>query len=440
MLSLNDKFHLREQGVSNALGTGNLPRHRWYFMKEGFSPRLVEQAVMTDGVRKGEILLDPFSGSGTAPVTAALNGLKTRSYEINPFLRFLSDAKLRQVESPALLQSSKLITKAFSKPIKSELEGYSTFTRTKRWNRWLFPLDILRSYTGGASALPTIVPEHRSLLKIALLGATMDCCNATPDGKCLRFIKGWRKRQASPAILLERFQQRIACIAEDLVTAPLEQADAVVTEGDARKLIALPNREKFRICVTSPPYLNSFDYSDVYRPELFLGGFVDSNKSLMSIRKTTIRSHIQSPWDLPKRDQFGTLYRNCIAKIKEKSDALWSTRIPTMIQAYFEDMETVLKGLRQRTDSNGSLWLVVSTSAYASVEVPVDLILADIGQRSGWFLREVGVLRYLRSSSQHVQNVNQPERKSVPLRESVVIFDASRKSLRKRKSSPASQS
>ena len=69
------------------------------------------------------------------------------------------------------------------------------------------------------------------------------------------------------------------------------------------------------------------------------------------------------------------------------------------------------------------MWLVVSTSAYAGVEVPVDLILAEIGQRTGWFLREIVVLRYLRSSSQHYKK---EENKSVPLRESVVIFDASK--------------
>ena len=34
----------------------------------------------------------------------------------------------------------------------------------------------------------------------------------------------------------------------------------------------------FKLCVTSPPYLNSFDYTDIYRPELFLGGFVQSGR------------------------------------------------------------------------------------------------------------------------------------------------------------------
>jgi hypothetical protein len=255
----------------------------------------------------------------------------------------------------------------------------------------------------------------------------MDCCNAARDGKCLRYTQNWRNHQAAACQFRQRFESRVEIIHTDLATTPLNPARASVVEGDARRLVAKPSKEKFRLCVTSPPYLNSFDYSDVYRPELFLGGFVDSNKSLMKVRLKTVRSHVQASWELPKKEHFGTLYNNCIAQIRGYADDLWDPRLPTMIQAYFEDMEGILRGLRQRAHTNASLWLVVSTSAYAGVEVPVDLILAEIGQRTGWFLREVGVLRYLRSSSQHVKHVAEKERKSVPLRESVVILDASKR-------------
>jgi hypothetical protein len=213
-------------------------------------------------------------------------------------------------------------------------------------------------------------------------------------------------------------------IASDLSEEPLSAASAVVIEGDARRLVR-EIKAKFRLCVTSPPYLNSFDYSDIYRPELFLGGFVNSNKALMRVRLKTVRSHVQASWEHPKRVKFGILYRQCITRIRERIDDLWDRRLPSMVQAYFEDMETVLRGLRNRARKDASVWLVVSTSAYAAVEVPVDLILAEIGQQTGWYLREVGVLRYLRSSSQHVQHVEETERKSVRLRESVVILDAS---------------
>ena len=130
---------------------------------------------------------------------------------------------------------------------------------------------------------------------------------------------------------------------------------------------------------------------------------------------------------MPLKDEFGVLYQECVSNLREVKDTLWDRRVPTMVQAYFEDMERVLKALRVRAQRNASVWLVVSTSAYAGIEVPVDLILAELGQRSGWFLREIGVLRYLRSSSQHVEHVGDKRRKAVPLRESVVIFDASRR-------------
>lgn len=420
----NTEFLLRGQGVSNALETDALPRHRWYFVKEGFSPKLVQQAIDTDGVRSGELLLDPFSGSGTVPLTGALAGLRTHAFEVNPFLRFLSSAKLRKTSTTFFKEASASVLRAMAKPTPSPLEGYSTFTPGNRWNRWLFPIPVLRTFESGRRAAAESSPDERALLKLALIGAAMDCCNATRDGKCLRYRKDWFDKEATPARMRERFRTRAEVIAADLGEAPLPDSSTTVIQGDARELIG-GMKEKFRLCVTSPPYLNSFDYSDVYRPELFLGGFVRSTKALMNVRLKTVRSHVQANWERPKRRQFGALYRFCIKQIKARVDDLWDRRLPIMVQAYFEDMETVLRSLRQRARKDASIWLVVSTSAYAGVEVPVDLILAEIGQQAGWYLREVGVLRYLRSSSQHVQHVEEAERKAVPLRESVVILDAS---------------
>lgn len=427
MYTINTKFSLRDQGFSNALAIDKLPRHRWYFVKEGFSPKLVEQAVAIDGVRPGGIFFDPFSGSGTGPLSGVLCGLPAQGFEVNPFLRFLSTAKLRQVPTANFRVSSHNLLCNLEKPIPSPLEGYSTFTEGNRWGRWLFPRSVLRSFEAGRRALVGIEPAQRDLLKVALLGAAMDCCNATRDGKCLRYNKEWRNSQANAAKFRHKFEERAEMIATDLISAPLDDTCAQITEGDARKLIVRPSREKFRLCVTSPPYLNSFDYSDIYRPELFLGGFVDSNKTLMDVRLKTIRSHVQASWENPNNDQFGFLFTNCIEKIKESVGDLWSSRIPIMIQAYFEDMEIILRGLRKRAEKKASIWMVVSTSAYGGIEVPVDLILAEIGQRNGWFLREVGVLRYLRSSSQHVKYVDDVDQKAVPLRESVVIFDANKR-------------
>lgn len=424
MLGLNNDFLLRDQGVSNALNTGDLPRHRWYFVKEGFSPKLVEQAIATDGVDRGDLLLDPFAGSGTAPLSAAMAGLRTIGYEVNPFLSFLAKSKLSQVNPERLRESSKTIQRGIAKPRPSSLEGFSTFAARNRWGRWLFNRGVLRTFEGGYQALTGVPQEHRSLLKLALINSAIECCNATRDGKCLRYRKDWRENRYDGTDLLEAFVAGADTLVEDLENTPLTNISASIVKGDARRLIRRSSK-KFRLCVTSPPYLNSFDYSDVYRPELFLGKFVSTNKSLMRVRLDALRSHLQASWKQPKKSDFGALYKRCINEVLEAQDELWDERIPTMIQAYFEDMESILRALRKRALPNASAWFVVSTSAYAGVQVPVDLILADIGQRAGWHLREVGVLRYLRSSSQQMNGLASKDRPAVPLRESVVILDAS---------------
>lgn len=422
---LNPDFRLKNKGVSNALSTGDLPRHRWYFVKEGFSPKLVEDAIATEGVEKGSLFIDPFSGSGTGPLTAAVAGLKTVSFEVNPFLSFLSSAKFTRTNPKKLNVSSKTVIEGLKQPHPSPLEGFSTFTEGNRWERWLFNKDVLRRYEGGLQSLKRVPTLHRNILKLLLLGSALDCCNAERDGKCLRYKKNWRKNPYKQEDFSAAFVSRLKNVEEDLESTPLVGIKSRIIKGDARQLVKKATFDKFRLCVTSPPYLNSFDYSDIYRPELFLGRFVKSNSALMRVRLKTVRSHVQANWEAPEKDDFGALYRNCIKKLREAEDSLWDRKLPLMIQAYFEDMQMILKNLRKRALPQASAWFVVSTSAYGGVEIPVDLILAEIGQSSGWFLREVGVLRYLRSSGQQMRGLAK-ERVSVPLRESVVIFAASR--------------
>jgi DNA modification methylase len=190
---------------------------------------------------------------------------------------------------------------------------------------------------------------------------------------------------------------------------------------DSRELADRVPKQRFDLCVTSPPYLNSFDYSDVYRPEMFLAGLVTDNKQLMRIRLRTVRSHVQANWKAPIKASFGTIYAKILKDILNRKDELWSARIPQMIQAYFEDMEELLAALTERANPSALLKIVVATSAYGGVVVPVDLILAEIAEQVGWELHDVQVVRRLRSSAQLWKHEDR-DKKVPELRESVVIL------------------
>ena len=414
---LNDNFALKNGGFSNYADTVSLARHRWYYYKEGFSPLLVDRAINEVGLKDNEIVLDPFNGSGTTTLSSAIKGYKSVGIEVNPFTAFLSDAKLK---SASLSEIDKWFFKVFSsskKQNKSELLGYSTFSKKETLEKWLFNDSILNAFEGGWRSASEISSYNiRKLIKLTLINSAMDNCNATRDGKCLRYRPKWEENGFNKESFLESLLTNIEIIKNDIQSQPI-LSNAKIINGDARQVLKSNiSADNFKLCITSPPYLNTFDYTDIYRPELFLGKFVRSSRELYDLRLKTVRSHIQAKWKAPTSDNFGMLYQQSINHLNDHQENLMHKNIPLMVQAYFEDMLNILTLLRAKAAKDAELWLVVSNSAYADMEIPVDLIIGELGTKAGWYLKEIGVLRYIkRRKTKHSKSIN-------TLRESVVIF------------------
>jgi hypothetical protein len=418
----------------SALDSETLARHRWYFFKEAFSPDIVDHAIANASLGDASVVFDPFSGSGTTPVTAAIRGFRGVGIEVNPFLQFVSETKARLGTSSSFkVAIDKALTGAM-KGADSPLEHFSTFSsaapKAKKRGKWLFNKPVLRSFQGAWESSSRFAKPERSFVRLCLIGAALDAANAAKDGKCLRYKSGWESLKLGRNDFINALNSRAKIISEDLDKESDLQLNVKITLGDSRRFGEM---DSFDLCVTSPPYLNSFDYTDVYRPELFLGGFVGSMEQLRRLRLATVRSHVQTKWSDPKQNDFGKNYTESLSRLESAAEnleidngRLWNQRIPLMIQAYFEDMKLVLKRLKKRAKPHASVWLVVSTSSYAGVEIPVDLIIADIAVKSGWFLREVQVMRHLRRvAGQQWHELNDRGHPNGPhLRESLVVLDA----------------
>lgn len=418
--AINENFHLKNAGVSNAFATVDAPRHRWYYYKEGFSPEIVKKAIELADINKDDLILDPFNGGGTTTLTASLLGHESVGIDVNPFTCFLASAKLRNIYFKDYKKHKSKLEKAVQTGSRSDLIGYSTFSKREPIEKWLFNDEVLYCFEGGWRYLDEIEPsETKELLKLALISTAMDNCNATRDGKCLRYRSSWKDYGFNRGTFAEILKEKLRTIEEDVENHPISKK-AIIVNDDARLLVSKPAIGKFKLCITSPPYLNTFDYCDIYRPELFLGKFVNNNRDLYKLRLRTVRSHIQAKWHLPVLSDFGHLYTKTITEISENKDSLMDKNIPVMIRAYFEDIFKVLQQLKYKATKHASLWIIVSNSAYAGIEVPVDLIIGDIGSKVGWYLREIGVLRYLKKrKTKHSSNITQ-------LRESVIIFTESK--------------
>jgi len=411
------------RALTNAVDNELLPRHRWYPIKEGFSANFVSDSLAElDVPQRDKILaIEPFSGSGTAPVECTRLGVECLALEVNPFLAFVGRTKLRQADSEKLRSERNKVVQGLRAPSVSPLEGISTFCEGGGKKKWLFNRTVLRSFTGGWNAVAKCNPYHRAFFRLALVRAAMDNCNAYPDGKCLRYKRLDDYNCFDQKQIIARFEHYCQMIEDDLEKVPFEKHRSRVECMDSRDLFEFEKKRRFDFCVTSPPYLNSFDYSDVYRPELFLTGNVANNDQLMRIRMRTVRSHLQANWERPVNESFGSLYAKIMKDLQNRQKDLWSPRIPEMVQAYFEDMECLLATLALRANRNASLKIAVSTSAYGGIVVPVDFILAEIAEAVGWQLKDVLVVRRLRSSAQNWKHENATNA-APALRESVIIL------------------
>lgn len=399
----------------------SLPRHRWYEFKEGFSEKLVQTAISEVGghSRKRLNILDPFAGSGTSLVTAGRMGLNATGIEVNPYLSFAAKAKCTPSSNNRQLfrqQLSEILFKSRHE-VTSPLEGISTFTKSSHNKKWLFNKSVLRGFAAIDNSLKKY-RRFRKPLRLALFASLMECCNAKRDGKCLRYKKDWETRGDTSSDLRDIFKKRAEIVFDDMSIYPFDANGLISLQGDTRVVLKTLKSRSYDLIVTSPPYLNSFDYSDVYRPELFVGGFVNSNDELRQIRLRTVRSHVQVNWE-PSSCVSSPMIAPIVERLETKQ--LWSSKLPAMIQSYFADMTEVLTETYRLIRANGQAWIVVSTSAYGGVEVPVDLILADIASQVGWRLRSVNVLRQMRAAGQHWSHL-EPDAK-LPLRESLIILE-----------------
>ena len=395
-----------------------LPRHRWYRFKEGFSAGLVAAFTSEYLPKHNGRLLDPFLGSGTTAVEGARLGHAVDGIETNPFMTFMSKVKTRNYTRSTDLEAAALqCLRRKKRRAEFALPKDSTLVERKGLKKWLLNdavgtrFEQLRTAIADYSSAPV-----RNLLLFALLSSIEDAANARKDGKCWRYKKNWQSLNLNAEALDEAFAKLVLQYAEDISSCPRLPGRTRVVQGDARKdlgRVGSPD-ELYDGLLTSPPYLNSFDYTDIYRPELLLLKAARNSAELREIRFTTLRSHVQVAW-APSRALAIPLLRRKIEAIE--SVGSWCGRIPEMINAYFVDLDRVIEQCSKRLKVGATAGFVVADSAYCGIVIPVDLILSKILKRRGFVTKKTTLFR------ETLGNGNHQVRSSERLKEVIVVAE-----------------
>jgi hypothetical protein len=182
--------------------------------------------------------------------------------------------------------------------------------------------------------------------------------------------------------------------------------------GDSRQCIA--DAQPVDIVIFSPPYPNSFDYTDIYNLELWMLGYFRSRSDNTDLRKQTVRSHVQIKRDFSANDLDSAELRRVYRALCLRRSQLWNDNIAEMVCAYFGDMATILQQVRSKLRKGGRAFLAVGNSKYAGVVIDTPKILAELAPAVG--------LRCVRSSSIRSMRASAQQGGREELHESLIVF------------------
>lgn len=372
------------------------PIHRWFYYHEAYSPELVTNLIRSSRGRRDFSVIDPFNGGGTTSLVSAFEGIQSVGLEVNPFSYFLSKIKCRRYSHRELkklknylefLRTNKFRNKKFQAPTLSIIDK-------------LFDPPVLNELLNFKSAIFSIDDLlARDFFNLGWLCVLEKVSNYRKGGNGLKK----RPRPPEDKVVKEQLMRQWDLMIGDIEYLLLNGSYEKFIEPKIHLMDSVNefpdfDRNKFGLSIFSPPYMNCFDYFEIYKIELWMGDFVDSYGHLRTLRKTSLRSHLNANFSGNGDHREADLIRPLLQYLSTQK--LWDKRIPSMISGYFSDMGRIIKRLSTVLEKGASCVIVVGNSAYSNIVVPVDAILAVLANRSGFECIQVGVARKNETSSQ----------------------------------------
>ena len=407
------------------------PIHRWFTYPAGYSHKFVEAKINEYGLTCGSTVADPFLGTGTTSVAAKMMGVNSVGIEAHSFVHWVAKTKmffyhdldeLSQSVNEVILQARDSVDMADWSDIWPPLV-YKCFTEDN-----LGQLATLRRAILDFDGKPHI----RDFLRLALT-STLRIVTTAGAGWPYIAPSKYHSRKTDKSAIVE-FRTRCHLMMADIqqtqtLGIPYSLHDVLL--GDARKFASYAEGETIDLIVTSPPYLNNYDYADRTRLETYFWGIYESwaditrevRDHLIMAATTQVRmSAMNEVRECPRireadPDIHGEL-SDIIGRLEEmRAVKSGKKTYDYVVAGYFEDMLQVLQGGFSVLKSGGHFVLVLGDSAPYGVHIPTEEIVGRLAVAVGFSSYEMEQLRTRGGKWGH-----NTQRHKVPLKESVLTI------------------
>jgi hypothetical protein len=382
------------------------PFDRWFRYPAGFASDYAGLLLDRIGLEDGTVV-DCFMGSGVTGTAARDRGLGFLGIEAHPLIAELAELKLRPAAHASSIRSmaQEVAARAMSLhrsathlTVAASTSAEPDLIRRSFSGDMLFQLLLLRQEIKSFGEDPV-----GAYLKWALLGTLRDVADVKVGWP---YQRPGIKRRAPHSDPVQRFLTRSDWFAEDIASIRLNSPDSVVVRGDATDALTWRGEaSSAHACVSSPPYLNNFDYADATRLELYFWGDVTTWAQMCSnvrhdmLTATTQQSSVGEMEDATVRmrelGSVGETVVNLTTSLtaERRAKGRRGKQYDQVAPAYFAAMFDVLTNLFTMIADGGTcVWLVGDSAPYG-VYVDTPKLIGALAEVCGFVVRDDTVLR-----------------------------------------------
>lgn len=366
-----------------------------------FHPPVVRQLI-EDYSAEGERIFDPFCGSGTSLVEAAVAGRNAHGTDLDPVAVFVSSVKTRRYRINHLrTTAARLLAdlERYERPEKeykerqhvdlamheAEREKGHLWTpdipRIEHWFRRYVLVDLARILNGiKCSEMPE---SHRTFMRLCFASIIRASSNADPVPVSGLEVTSYMRRRDEAGRIVNPFQLLRVAVKKGLNAAE-EYCDSVnrntVVSASTADATRLDGRTGVvDVVITSPPYHNAVDYYRRHKLEMYWLGFTRTQEERLALKGDYIGSATvrKSHPFVAGEDSLPAKAACWERRIREVSD-----RRADSFRYYVTSMQRVFSGLYKVLRPGGRAVFVIGKSAWNGMALPSTELFSEIcGER-----------------------------------------------------------
>lgn len=374
-LPIDNKF-----GAIYSINQNNVNSYTHCFFKYPckFIPEIPRWAINKYINDKSETILDPFTGSGTTLVEAAVNGNNAYGIEIDDVAKLISKVKTEKYSK----EEVKKIDEEFKNIIlKYEDVKEYRIPEIDNLNHWFSEDNIeeLGKILNKINEIDCI--KVKDFFKVCFV-SILKKCSYTDDSSPKPYVSTKIKKIPSkPKDEFTKTYKKYYKGIENL--SKIEDLGNVeILKGDA---LNFDLNKKVNLVITSPPYINAFDYGRTMRLEnLWLG--LLSEKQLREKKKKYVGT--EKIKTLEEKEDLSILQESETLKKVYNEIYLKDEKRALIVKRFFDDMKQNYKQIKECLNKNGHYVIVIGDSNIRKVNIKSSEILTEIAINNGFVLED----------------------------------------------------